>query len=93
MHQPQLMNVYQEFSDRFYVIEHIWFRVLYVLSSFMLTADEWLSEEEIENTNAVIDIINERRKMNISWKESAEKADVDYGKLLKIGICAIFKDN
>src|SRR5699024_9619609 len=23
MHQPQLMNVYQEFSDRFYVIEHI----------------------------------------------------------------------
>jgi len=32
----------------------------------MLTADDWLSEEEIENTNAVIDIINERRKMNIS---------------------------
>lgn len=32
----------------------------------MLTVDDWLSEEEIENTNAVIDIINERRKMNIS---------------------------
>ena len=32
----------------------------------MLTVDDWLSEEEIENTNAVIDIINERRELNIS---------------------------
>ena len=32
----------------------------------MLTVDDWFSEEEIENTNAVNDIINERRELNIS---------------------------